>query len=102
MTCPQMEDPLAPRLRRHLPLRAHVGPLLGSKLRRYGRAGGAVVVTNVYDAGHEFGLMCQLDLSDICGDAPALVVPIAQLVFDRACPISRELTDYRRRCRRGA
>jgi hypothetical protein len=53
-------------------------------------------VTNVFDAGDAFGLMCQLEVGD--DDAPTIfVTPIAELAFDRRHPIAREIADYRRR-----
>jgi hypothetical protein len=52
-------------------------------------------VTNVFDAGDAFGLMCQIEVGD--DDAPAIfVTPIGELAFDRRHPIAREVAYYRR------
>jgi hypothetical protein len=51
-------------------------------------------VTNVFDTGDAFGLMCQVEVGD--DDARAIfVTPIAELAFDRRHPIAREIADYR-------
>jgi len=50
----------------------------------------------VFDAGENFGLMCQIEVGD--GPDPAIfVTPIAELAFDRRHPIVREIADYRSR-----
>ncbi|WP_051592527.1 hypothetical protein [Methylosinus sp. sav-2] len=53
-------------------------------------------MTNAFDAGDAFGLMCQVDVGD--GADPAIfVAPIAEPAFDRRLPIAREIADTRRR-----
>jgi hypothetical protein len=52
-------------------------------------------VTNVFDAGDAFGVMCQIEVGD--DDATAIfVTPIAEFAFDHRHPIARESADYRR------
>lgn len=52
-------------------------------------------VTNVFDGGDVFGLMCQVEIGG--GSAPAIfVAPIADLAFGQH-PIARAVADYRRR-----
>ncbi|WP_400768578.1 hypothetical protein [Methylosinus sporium] len=55
-------------------------------------------MTNVFDAGDAFGLMCQVEVGDGDGDAPSIfITSIAEIAFDRRHPIAREIADYRRR-----
>jgi hypothetical protein len=86
-------------LRRFLPLMAHpcgrsrTASIAATRRRNSGRR---CTVTNVFDAGDAFGLMCQIEVGD--GADPAIfVAPIAELAFDRRQPITREIADYRRR-----
>jgi hypothetical protein len=53
-------------------------------------------VTNVFDTGDGFGLMCKIERGDSV-DPGIFVAPLAALAFDRRRPITREIVDYRRR-----
>ncbi|WP_024882043.1 hypothetical protein [Methylosinus sp. LW3] len=86
-------------LRRCLPLMAHprgrslTASIAAARRRDSDRR---CRVTNVFDAGDAFGLMCQVEVGD--DDAPAIfATPIAELAFDRRHPIARAIADYRRR-----
>jgi hypothetical protein len=54
------------------------------------------LVTNVFDAGADLGLMCQIaiDKSGTC--YASIVTPIADLSFERRHPITRVIANYRR------
>ena len=52
-------------------------------------------VTDVFDAGETFGLMCQVEVGE--SEPSLLVTPITELSFDRRHPIARDVADYRRR-----
>ncbi|WP_051949162.1 hypothetical protein [Methylosinus sp. PW1] len=85
-------------LRPCLPLMAHPrGRSLALSIAAARRRGSdrRCTVTNVFDAGDAFGLMCQIEVGG--GAAPAIfVAPIAELAFGRH-PIARAVADYRRR-----
>ena len=86
-------------LRRCLPLMAHPrGRSLTSSITASRRRGPdrRCRVTNVFDAGDSFGLMCQIEIGD-GADLAIFVAPIAELAFDRRHPIARAIADYRRR-----
>ncbi|WP_157235609.1 hypothetical protein [Methylosinus sp. LW4] len=53
-------------------------------------------MTNVFDAGGAFGLMCQVEVGE--SDPLLLVTPLTELSFDRTHPIAHDVADYRRRC----
>jgi len=86
-------------LRRLLPLPAHPrGRSLSASIAATRRGGSdrRCRVTNVFDEGDAFSLMCQVEVGDAA--APAIfVTPIAELAFDRRHPIARAVADYRRR-----
>ncbi|WP_400767394.1 hypothetical protein [Methylosinus sporium] len=85
-------------LRPCLPLMAHPrGRSLALSIAAARRRGAdrRCTVTNIFDAGDAFGLMCQVEVGG--GGAPAIfVAPIAELAFGRH-PIARAVADYRRR-----
>lgn len=90
---------LVRKLQRFLPLSAHVRPALIKSLRaRRPIAANSpmCVVTHVFDAGEEHGLMCQLEFS-AGAKSMVLVAPIGHLSFNRRDPISREIAAYRKR-----
>lgn len=91
---------LVSRLQRFLPLRAYGRPPLIGMLRKHSpdmTASSRLMVTNVYDAGDQSGLMCKIDFAPGAARRPILVVPITLLAFDRRHPISRDVAEYRRR-----
>lgn len=84
--------------RRCLPLVAHPRGRLRATLMRSPQNKGLdskCKVTNVFDAGETFGLMCQVEIGE--SDPSLLVTPLAELSFDRRHPIARDVADYRRR-----
>jgi len=86
-------------LSRCLPLVAHPrGRSLAASIgaARHGHAGRGCRVTNVFDAGESYGLMCHVEVGER-GDPSILITPIAELSFDRRHPIARDVADYRRR-----
>jgi hypothetical protein len=86
-------------LRRCLLLMAHPrGRSLAASIAAARRRGSdrRCRVTNVFDGGDTFGLMCQIEVGDD-PDPAIFVAPIAAVAFDRRHPIAREIADYRRR-----
>ena len=95
-----MNDPetLARRLHRFLPMTAYGRPQLVEMLKRRAlnlTASSRLSVTNVYHVDGR--VTCQIDLNTCEAGSPILVIPIAFLAFDRCLPISREVTEFRRR-----
>jgi hypothetical protein len=85
-------------LRLCLPLLAH--PRGRSLAAAMGAARRGCRVTNVFDAGERYGLMCQVEVGE-SGDPSILVTSLAELSFDRRHPIARDVADYRRRRTQG-
>jgi hypothetical protein len=81
-------------LRQFLPLKARLLAKRrdGADARRPLRC----AVTQVFDAGEDMGVMCQLQWVD--GES-IIVAPITQLGFDRGEPAFREIAAYQRRRR---
>ncbi|MGA8171492.1 MAG: hypothetical protein WB816_11790 [Methylocystis sp.] len=91
---------LVEQLRFALPLTARARPPLIERLGKTisrDAARSNLPVTNVFDAGESLGLMCQLDLSQYCPQAPRLVVPLELLALDRRYGLDRKIQRYRRR-----
>ncbi len=91
-------------MRRYLPLAASPRGRLSASLR--GAAPNRPVpdrcmVTNVFDAGDERGLMCQLLIGDGASNLSLIVAPVTELSFHRRYPFAREIADYRRFRERG-
>ena len=96
---------LIEELRFALPLKARARPPLIERLRKTisrDAARSNLPVTNVFDAGETLGLMCQLDLTQYCPQAPHLVVPFEHLALDRGYGLGRKSQRYRRRGARAA
>ncbi len=96
---------LVEQLRFALPLRARARPPLIERLRgtiSLDAARSNLPVTNVFDAGESLGLVCQLDLTQYCPQAPHLVVPLEHLAIDRKYGINRKPQHYRRLAARAA
>lgn len=95
--CSQDRRRLLDAFRRCLPLVAHPRGRLGASLMRAQNRGSdnRCKVTNVFDAGETFGLMCQVEVGET--DPSLLVTPLTELSFDRTHPIARDVADYRRR-----
>jgi hypothetical protein len=78
-------------LRRFLPLKARL--LAKTRGAAESKRPLRCSVTQVFDAGEDMGVMCQLQLAD----ADSIVVaPITQLGFDRSGPAFREIVAYQR------
>lgn len=83
-------------LRRLLPLPVHAKPALAGRLRPASRHA-SLLLTGVFDAGGEHGVMCRLEARGTDFPAPVFVVPVAHIALDRRHPISREIAAYRKR-----
>jgi hypothetical protein len=60
-------------------------------------------VTQIFDTGGRFGLMCQLQFQCCSGEeSPIFVASIMRLSFDRRSPIGREIAAYQRSRREAA
>ena len=97
---PQFVQRLLSRLHAYLPLAAYPRPILLASLRGAipdASAAPCCIVTNVFYAGDEHGIMCQLEAPSAKHPSPTLVAPIAHIAFDRRHPISHEITAYRKR-----
>ena len=73
-------------LRLYLPLSARPRRRLVERLSAFlapEAARADLLVTDLYDAGEEHGLLCQLDLSRHGAEISYLVVPFDQVAFDR-------------------
>jgi len=93
------------QLRFALPLKARARPPLIERLRRSGyceAARSSLPVTNIFDAGENFGLMCELDLTQYCPQARFLVVSLDHLALDRRFALDRQSQRRRRRLARAA
>jgi hypothetical protein len=101
MNCLSLDrQKLIEELRFALPLKARARPPLIERLRGTlspDAARSVLPVTNVFDAGENLGLMCQLDLTQYCPQAPHLVVPLAHLALDRRYGLNQKSQHYRRR-----
>lgn len=84
------------RLRRFLPLPVHAKPPLATNLRSTS-SHASFLLTGVFDAGGEHGVMCRLEAGGADLPAPVFVVPIAHIAIDRRHPISQEIAAYRKR-----
>jgi hypothetical protein len=94
---------LVEQLRFALPLKARARAPLIERLRgaiSLDAARSNLPVTNIFDAGEGIGLMCQLDLTQYCPEAPRLVVPLEHLALDRRYGLDRKSQRYRRRVAR--
>jgi len=94
---------LVEKLRIALPLKARARAPLIERLRgtvSIDAARSDLPVTNIFDAGGGIGLMCQLDLTQVCPQAPHLVVPLAHLAFACKYGLDRQLPRYRTRVAR--
>jgi hypothetical protein len=88
------------RIQRFLPLTAHARPPLSATIRKLGANSQPVrsfIVTGVFYAGDEHGLMCRIELNDESYRAPLLVAPLSHVSFDRRHPICREIDACRKR-----
>ncbi len=97
---PQFVQRLLSRLQVSLPLVVYPRPILLASLRAAAPNAGAVprcLVINVFYAGGEHGIMCQLEAAGAKPTSPTLVASITQVGFDRRHPISREIAAYRKR-----
>lgn len=77
---------LIERLRRSLPLSARARQRLVERLSAFlprEVARSSLLVTDVYDAGEELGVVCQLDLTRHRAKVSRLVVPFDQIALDR-------------------
>ena len=93
------------QLRFALPLKARARPPLIERLRKSGHceaARSSLSVTNIFDAGEKFGLMCELDLTQYCPRAPFLVVSLDHLALDCRFALDRKSRRHRRRVPRAA
>lgn len=91
---------LVQKLRRILPLAAHRRPPFAAALRRRLACPDViprVMVTDIFYAGEEKGLMCRVDVQGLADDAIVLVAPVTQLAFNRRHPIARDIAAYRKR-----
>ncbi len=106
MNCLSLDkQKLVEQLRFALPLTARARPPLIERLRKTisrDAAGSNLPVTNVFDAGERLGLMCQLDLTQYCPQAPYLVVPLEHLALDRRYGLNRKSQRYRTRVARAS
>ncbi len=55
-----------------------------------------LMVTDVFYAGEENGLMYRIDVRGSVGQPILLVAPLAQLAFNRKHPIAQEIAAYRK------
>lgn len=90
----------ASRLQRFLPLPAHARPTLFKSIRKL--LPGAIsapscLVTNIFYAGIEHGIMCRLELPASMSSSSTLIASITHISFDRRHPISDEISRYRKR-----
>jgi hypothetical protein len=91
---------LVEQLRFALPLTARARSPLIDRLRKIisrDAARSNLLVTSVFDAGENLGLMCQLDLTQHGAQAPHLVVPLEHLALDRRYGLDRKRQRHRRR-----
>jgi hypothetical protein len=98
----QRTEHLVQKLRRALPLAAYGRPVLTSALRRSlacPDVAARVMVTDIFYAGEENGLMCRINVQGKTGQQVLVVAPIAQLAFNRRQPAAREIAAY---CKRRA
>jgi len=87
------------RLRRLLPFKAWARPALSASLRKFHspqKVGQSFIVSSIFDAGRQQGIMCKLEIPDAATGPHSIVVPITQITFGRGCPISREIAAYRK------
>ena len=90
---------LVSKLQQFLPLPAHGRPALMSSLRTrlpIAALSPSCLVTRIFDAGEEHGLMCQFEFTAV-SQFTVFFAPIAHLSFDRRHPISKEIAAYRSR-----
>ena len=93
------------QLRFATPLKARARPPLIKRLQKSGCCEAArsnLLVTNVFDAGQNLGLMCELDLTQYCPRAPFLIVSLDHLALDGRFALDRKSRRHRRRVARVA
>jgi hypothetical protein len=108
MTC--IDKPvelLIQKLQQALPLHAHGRTALAAVLQRHSSAASTmprVMVTDIFYAGEEKGLMCRVDVQGLTNDRTVVVAPLTQLAFDRRHPVTRDIAAYRnkRRAKNGS
>lgn len=86
-------------LQRHLPLSARAAaPLVASVRAAASNAtfSSRCSVTQIYDAGDQLGLMCQLQFKDKGIEPSVFVASIMKLSFDRKSPVWRDIAAYQR------
>lgn len=93
---------LVGRLQRLLPIPAHATPELAVVLRRWRpntMSSSACIVTGVFDAGKDRGIMCVLKFSgtETDDERATFIAPIRQVAFGRRSAMGRELSAYRKR-----
>ena len=98
--CSPDREMLIDRLRRNLPLAARARQQLVARLSAIlspDAARSNLLVTNLYDAGEEHGVLCQLDLSRHGAKISYLVVPFDEVAFDRRYRLHRNATQRHQR-----
>ncbi len=91
--CSPDREMLIDRLRQSLPLAARARQQLVERLSAIlspDAARSNLLVTDLYDAGEEHGVLCQLDLSRHGAKISYLVVPFDQVAFDRRYRLDRK------------
>ncbi len=95
---PDKTAKLTTEMEAFLPLRARPSPTLKGMLLRQ-EPGTALpdrcAVTEIFYAGDEGGIACRLDLSGQ-DTSNLIVVSITHLIFDRRCPVFRQIEAYQR------
>ena len=91
------------QLRFATPLKARARLPLIKRLQKSGCCEAArsnLLVTNVFDAGQNLGLLCELDLTEFFPHAPFLVVSLDHLALDGRFALDRKSRRHRRRLAR--
>jgi len=91
---------LLERLRWSLPLSVRARQRLVERLSAFlplEAARSSLLVTDVYDAGEELGLLCQLDLTRHGAKVSYLVVPFEHVAVDRRYGVGRKPQRDRKR-----
>lgn len=97
-SCARSDARLVTLLQRHLPLRARMAAKARGAAAESKRPS-PCSVTQVFDAGGEIGLVCQLQVADARASSAIVLAPITQLSFDRGSPVFREIILYQKRRR---
>ena len=98
--CSPDREMLIERLRRSLPLSARARQRLVKRLSAFLSlevARSSLLVTDVYDAGEELGLLCQLDFTRHGAKVSYLVVPLEHVALDHRYGVGRKPQRDRKR-----